>query len=228
MSSLSPLEQLTVDAFAIALETCREENVELPEDILALEADLEAHVEELSAIAQRHPQLQASYRMARNVLRRQSGDRSKRLFPTAKEPETLKEDLIQLPLWKLGHRNEVEVLAIAQPPEALTSDSSNPNPGNLYSNFPDKNLSPQPPPTPPKVRRFVLPANPSQADRDYFQTYIADLKRLNPQWLVSRDRCNPGESEAYVMMLNNEDYQVAYAAYIGSQMINDFLADLKR
>ncbi|NJR69094.1 MAG: hypothetical protein HC771_10820 [Synechococcales cyanobacterium CRU_2_2] len=74
MSSLSPLEQLALNAFAAALDTCHEEGIELPEEIRVLKNNLEQHVGELGAIAQTHPQFNAFYRNARNVLRRASGD----------------------------------------------------------------------------------------------------------------------------------------------------------
>ncbi|NJM57875.1 MAG: hypothetical protein HC857_11190 [Synechococcales cyanobacterium RU_4_20] len=43
------------------------------------------------------------------------------------------------------------------------------------------------------------------------------MKWLNPNWVVTRDRCNPGESDAYVMIPNGENYSAANAACLGRQ-----------
>ncbi len=203
MSTLSPLDQLAVDAFAIALETCREEGTELPKDVWALEKELDQHISELKAIAQQHPQLNTAYRTARKLLRRDGGDRQKRL--------SFETDQLQTVTQFTG-----------TPPQSFSAEPS------LHHQQPQtQSQVPQPTPPPltaPSIKRFVLPVDASDRDRNYFQTYIADLKRLNPNWVVTRDRCNPGESDAYVMIPNNENYQVAYAAYLGSQLINDFFA----
>lgn len=79
MRSLSPLDQLTVEAFVAALETCREAGVELPDAVWAISQAPEQHVADFSEIAQQHPQLNTAYRTARKLLRQTEGDRQKRI-----------------------------------------------------------------------------------------------------------------------------------------------------
>lgn len=78
-------------------------------------------------------------------------------------------------------------------------------------------------PTPtesPPLKRFVLPVNATEAEKQYFDQYIAQLKQLNPQWVVSLDYCNPGEAEAYIMIYKDDNYVVNHAMY----SIDKFLA----
>jgi hypothetical protein len=78
-------------------------------------------------------------------------------------------------------------------------------------------------PTPtesPPLKRFVLPINATEAEKQYFDQYIAQLKQLNPQWVVSLDYCNPGEAEAYIMIYKDDNYVVNHAMY----SVDKFLA----
>jgi hypothetical protein len=71
-------------------------------------------------------------------------------------------------------------------------------------------------PTPtesPPLKRFVLPVNATESEKQYFDQYIAQLKQLNPQWVVSLDYCNPGEAEAYIMIYKDDNYVVNHTMY---------------
>lgn len=78
--------------------------------------------------------------------------------------------------------------------------------------------------TPANIQRFVLPANATDQERKYFNNYIAELKSLNPGWHLAPDTPRSGEAEAYVMLSNDVDYKINYAAYTASQMLNKFFS----
>ena len=65
----------------------------------------------------------------------------------------------------------------------------------------------------PPLKRFVLPVNATEVEKQYFDQYIQQLKQLNPQWIVSLDYCNPGEAEAYIMIYKDDNYVVNHAMY---------------
>ena len=71
-------------------------------------------------------------------------------------------------------------------------------------------------PTPtesPPLKRFILPVNATESEKKYFYQYIEQLKKLNSQWIVSLDYCNPGEAEAYIMIYKDDNYVVNHATY---------------
>jgi hypothetical protein len=65
----------------------------------------------------------------------------------------------------------------------------------------------------PPLKRFVLPINATEAEKQFFDQYILQLKQLNSQWVVSLDYCNPGEAEAYIMIYKDDNYVVNHAMY---------------
>ncbi|NJR69092.1 MAG: hypothetical protein HC771_10810 [Synechococcales cyanobacterium CRU_2_2] len=145
MSSLTPLEQLAVEAFAIALEICREENVELPGDIWALENDLESQAGELSAIAQTHPQLQACYRTARNMLRRESGDRNKRLYAPEVGLERAPEKTLDAP--QIGNPSALGEANRSTQSSSMQSNGNSPEQNAPQAVVPQPIVVPQPSPS---------------------------------------------------------------------------------
>ena len=65
----------------------------------------------------------------------------------------------------------------------------------------------------PPLKRFILPVNATEVEKQYFDQYIQQLKQLNPQWVVSLDYCNPGEAEAHIMIYKDDNYVVNHAMY---------------
>jgi hypothetical protein len=85
-----------------------------------------------------------------------------------------------------------------------------------------------PNPAAPKLYRFTLPTHATAPQQQQFQTYITELKQLNPNWIVSPDRPQPGEAEAYIMIYNDDNYKVSLAAHIAGQLITDFVSNVCR
>ncbi|MBD2327085.1 hypothetical protein [Alkalinema sp. FACHB-956] len=242
MQPLEPLEQLAVDAFVAAVETCREEGIQLPESVWLIAQSPDRHVESLGEIAKQHPQLNTAYRTARKLLRQAEGDRQKRLTPNMMTTETghrlSQSDLVRINTFG---SHGVSSYGVSQPDLVSVNSfsyseeifNSTPNPDNTQPNSPSLQeplplpKSDQQETSPPPIYRFVLPSNTTEHDRHYFQNYVTELQRLNPSWILTRDRCTDNESEAYVMVCNNEKYRTLYATYITSQLIQDLFAGFK-
>ena len=124
-------------------------------------------------------------------LQSQTGERSKRLTPTnGNGATTQKAD-----------------------PEPLTKPLPQQKPLGTGIDSPvTHDKTPTPTESPP-LKRFVLPVNATEAEKQYFDQYIEQLKQLNPQWVVSLDYCNPGEAEAYIMIYKDDNYIVNHATY---------------
>jgi hypothetical protein len=111
----------------------------------------------------------------------------------------------------------------AIPPDRLSSNGKSQN-GTSKSHSSQLLQDSTASPSPPSIKRFVLSINPTCQEQQDFATHIAQLKQLNPQWIISPDLPQPDEAEAYVMIFNDENYQINHAAYIASQMLQRFFA----
>jgi tetratricopeptide (TPR) repeat protein len=80
------------------------------------------------------------------------------------------------------------------------------------------------PPASPPIKRFVLSRGYTDVEQQAFAQYIQILKQLNPQWIVVPDTCDTSEAEAYIMLYNDERYQINHVDYIASQLISRFLS----
>ena len=197
MHSLEPLEQLAVDAFVAALETCHEEGVELPEEVWAIAQSPEQHIEELSEIAKQYPQLNAAYRTARKLLRKAEGHRNKRMEAGGriflKQPDLSSE----LPTQAVDsvHRPDVS------------------DPGDLATTL-------QTNPTRPIIYRYTLPETASPQAAIAFSKQIEVIRKSNPNWVVSFDRPNPGEADAIILIHKDEHYATNHAAYLMNRTLD--------
>ncbi len=218
MQSLEPLEQLAVDAFATALETCREEGVELPEEVWAIAQTPEDHVAELSQIAKQYPQLSAAYRTARKLLRKTEGDRNKRLStddqsflkqvnPALEQPFTP-----LLSPWdkeatptSISDRTPKPSESLDSPDSATSGDSDTASPSS---------------PIRPVIYRYTLPDTASPQAAIAFSKQVETIRQINPDWVVSYDRTNPGEADAIVLIHKDEHYAVTHSAYLMNQTLN--------
>lgn len=214
---LNPLDAITLDAFLLALGQLDEP---LPDDIQtqlqAIGHDLPNLVGHLDALAMDYPPLTDRYRQARQAIQSTSQTRKQRFS----SPDAVRQDLrlAQLVLQApdpIGTARTLEDLPALEPIPATPIDpaeqpiaASNPTAPNLY--------------------RFTLPTYATAQQQQQFQTYIAELKRLNPNWIVSPDRPQPGEAEAYIMIYNDDNYKVSFAAHVAGQLITDFVSSFGR
>jgi uncharacterized protein YecT (DUF1311 family) len=122
MQPLEPLHQLTVDAFAAALETCRDEGIDLPEEVWAIAQSLEQHVDALSEIAKQHAELNAAYQTAQKLLRQVKG------VETAVQPIVYRYVLPDnaLPQTAIAFSKQVEAIRQSNPDWIVTFDRPNP------------------------------------------------------------------------------------------------------
>ncbi len=215
MQSLSPLEQLAVDAFTAALETCREEGVELPEDVWAIAQAPEQHVADLSEIAKQHPQLNANYRMARKLLRTVEAERHKRMN-TSDQPQ-----LGQFQSFLKGPTS-APLFPWEQDGTSTSTFDDNLKPSDFSTHSGSPKASP-PPPIQPIIYRYTLPDTASPQAAIAFSKQVEMIRHSNPDWVVSSDRPNPGEADAIVLIHNDEHYATAHAAYLTNQTLNQIV-----
>lgn len=193
MQQLADDQQITLDAFQAALRTFQQLGKPLPEEINAIVNDLENNIDRLHRLSKLDPDFAFGYQTARSALQSQSADRSKRLTPSNGNGTTAQKE---------------NPISSAKPLETGI-DQPQQTPNN----------APSPTESPP-IKRFVLPINATESEKQYFDQYIAQLKQLNPQWVVSLDYCSPGEAEAYVMIYKDNNYVVNHAMYAVDKLLN--------
>jgi hypothetical protein len=238
---MNDLEILTLEAFLAALA---KQSAPLPHEIQqrlqTISENLEQHVDELDALAETYPPLDVAYQSERLALQRQGGQRQKLLnAPTGNGTNSLPR------VAKAIFRSDNSVLTtqdvfrlVKEHPE-LVLTSSNGRPDHEAAK-----TAPTPPPIatsptnasaslPPArssshgIQRIVLAANASDRDRQNYQQYLEELKRLNPRWALVPDRPQPDEADAYLIMYQDENYAARHAAYIATRYLNDFCQNLK-
>ena len=191
MQQLNDNHQLTIDAFRTAIEIFEQNGKPLPDEINAIVHDLENNIARLDRLSENNSDFETYYQTARVILQSQTGERSKRLSPTnGNGSTTQKVDTVPLPLVK--PQQQPAGTGIALPV--------------THGNTPTPTES-------PPLKRFVLPVNATETEKQYFDQYIQQLKQLNPQWVVSLDYCNPGEAEAYIMIYKDNNYVINHAMY---------------
>ena len=223
MSALSQLEQLAVDAFAAALETCREENIELLPEIQAIEPELEKHVSDLSNIAKAQPQFHTFYRNARNALRRASATRSKRATPATASPSLVQE---APNTWKREHQEMLNApekpknspQANTDPTIVLERADSSPNSSTQLT----KEAAEQP--HPPIIYRYTLPRDSNPQAIAAFPKQVESIRQQNPDWVVSFDIPNANEADAIFLIHKDENYPKIHATYLASRTLNRVVA----
>ena len=189
MPQLADDQQITLEAFQAALRTFQQLGKPLPDEINTIVDDLENNIDRLHRLSKLDRDFAFGYQTARSALQSQTGERSKRLTPTNGNGATTK-------------KIDPEPLVKPQQQPAGTGIALPVTHGN----------TPTPTESPP-LKRFVLPVNATEAEKQYFDQYIQQLKQLNPQWVVSLDYCNPGEAEAYIMIYKDNNYVINHAMY---------------
>jgi hypothetical protein len=238
---MNDLEILTLEAFLAALA---KQSAPLPYEIQqrlqAIGENLEQHVDELDALAETYPPLDIAYQSERLALQRQGGQRQKLLnAPKGNGVNSLPR------VAKAIFRSDNAVLTtqdffrLATDHPELVLTSSNGSPDNEGSKTAattptiatsPTNASTSSPPaqsSSPGIQRIVLAANASDRDRQNYQQYLEELKRLNPRWALVPDRPQPNETDAYLIMYQDENYAARHAAYIATRYLNDFCQNLK-
>jgi hypothetical protein len=242
---MNDLEILTLEAFLAALA---KQSAPLPDEIQqrlqAIGENLEQHVDALDALAETHPPLDAAYQSERIALQRQGGQRQKRLTaPNGSGTIQRAESLTRVAKAILRSENSVLTtqdffrLAKEHPELVLTSLSGSPeNAGSATDPAtPTTTASPtttaiNSPPVPSAssgIQRIVLAVNASDLDRQNYQRYLEELKRLNPDWALVPDRPQPDEADAYLIMYQDENYASRHAAYIATRYLSDFCQNLR-
>lgn len=241
LSPMNDLEILTLEAFLAALA---KQSAPLPDEIQqrlqAIAENLEQHVTELTALAKTHPPLYAAYQSERIALQSQGGQRQK-LLSAQNGNGTIErtESLTRVAKAILRSDNAVlttqDVFRLAKEhPElannSLENEDSEPSsaiPINTKSSRTTAAKSSPAQATPPNIHRIVLAANASDRDRQNYQQYLEELKRLNPRWALVPDRPQPDEADAYLIMYQDENYAARHAAYIATRYVSDFCQNLK-
>ncbi len=185
MQQLADDQQITLEAFQAALRTFQQLGKPLPDEINAIVDDLENNIDRLHRLSKLDRDFEICYKSARSALQSQTGERNKRLTPTNGNGTTTQ---------------KVDPVTLTKPPGTVIDP-------------PITNGKTPPPTESPPLKRFVLPVNATEAEKQYFDQYIEQLKQLNPQWVVSLDYCNPGEAEAYIMIYKDDNYVVNHAMY---------------
>ena len=185
MQQLNDNHQLTIDAFRTAIHLFEQNGKPLPNEISAIVHDLESNMAILDRLSENYPDFETYYQTARVILQSQSSERNKRLTSTNSNGTTTQ---------------RVDLKPLAKPPE-------------MGIDPPVTNGKAPTPTESPPLKRFVLPVNATEAEKQYFDQYIQQLKQLNPQWVVSLDYCNPGEAEAYIMIYKDNNYVINHAMY---------------
>jgi hypothetical protein len=215
--TLTPLDTITLDAFLLALGQLDEPlPAALQERLQAIGHDLPNQVGHLDALAMDYPPLADRYSQARQDIQSASQTRKQRFS----SPDAVRQDLrlAQLVLQApdpIGTAKTLEALPAPEPIPAAPIAPPEATPPTSNS-------------TTPKLYRFTLPTHATAPQQQQFQTYITELKQLNPNWIVSPDRPQPGEAEAYIMIYNDDNYKVSLAAHIAGQLITDFVSNVCR
>ncbi len=195
MTQLAADQQITLQAFQAAVDTYNQRGLPLPNAIVAIVGTLESHIDRLDALSESDPTFEIVYQAARSALQSQSSQRAK-FLDTSVPPSR-------------STQNGFHVAGTQSHSNGHTS-----SPGSPESNGHAKTGPP------PIIKRFVLPLGFSAADQAQFDQYVEQLRQLNPQWIVSRDHCRPGEADAYVMLHNDENYTTNHAVYLVDQVLN--------
>jgi hypothetical protein len=77
---------------------------------------------------------------------------------------------------------------------------------------------------PETIYRYTLPHSATGQETAAFQQQVEAIRQANPDWVISFDRPQPGESDAIVMIHKDYDYPTTHAAYIANRTINDVVA----
>jgi len=218
MQSLSPLEQLTVDAFTAALETCQEEGVELPSVVWVVAQSPEQHVTELSEIAKSHPQLNAAYRVARKVLRKAESSRKKRM---GIDDSVLLRQFNSTLEQPLDSSSKEDTFTTTSNKNSETSENPAKGPTRFgLSKDSDSDAASPSASGRPVIYRYTLPDSASPQAALAFSKQIEMIRQCNPDWVVSFDHPNPGEADAIVLIRKDEHYATTHAAYLMNKTLN--------
>jgi hypothetical protein len=195
MSQLAADQQITLQAFQAAVDSYNQRGLVLPERIAAIANALESHIDHLDTLSEIDSTFQLLYDTARSALQNQSSQRAKFLDTSTLNPTN----------GSLKNGSQIN---------GIHNSHSTP------SEHSPQTTQEKPPNT--SIKRFVLPINATPQEQQYFTNYIAQLKQLNPQWVIAPDLPQADETEAYVMIFNDENYHVNHAAYAASQMLQRF------
>jgi len=237
---MNDLEILTIEAFLAALA---KQLAPLPDEIQhrlqAIAENLEQHVTELSTLAKTHPPLYAAYQSERIALQSQGGQRQKFLSaPNGNGTVERTESLTRIVKTIFRSDNSVlttqDVFRLAKEHPELATNSPEHEESEPAAATPitasSKTTAANSPPAQaahPGIQRIVLSASASDRDRQNYQQYLEELKRLNPRWALVPDRPQLDEADAYLIMYQDENYAARHAAYIATRYLNDFCQSLK-
>jgi hypothetical protein len=76
------------------------------------------------------------------------------------------------------------------------------------------------------MQRFALDIHATGDDRQAYDHYITELKRLNPNWLIVPDLPRADEADAYLAIPQDQNTKVRHAAYIATRYIHDLAREL--
>jgi hypothetical protein len=241
MATMNDLEILTLEAFLAALA---KQSAPLPHEIQqrlqAIGENLEQHIDELIDLAEAHPPLYVAYQSERSTLQSQGGQRQKRL--TANNTIERTGSLTRVAKTILRSDNSVlttqDFFRLATDHPELVLSPSNGSPDEVSKAASNTSTTATSPinasasssptqSTSPGIQRIVLAANASDRDRKNYQQYLEELKRLNPDWAIIPDRPQPDETDAYLIVYQDQNYAARHAAYIATRYLNDFCRNLK-
>lgn len=200
MIQLEADQKLTLQAFQAAVDTYRQRGLDLPERIAAIADTLETHIDELDALSEIDPTFEMIYEAVGSALYN-SSQRAKLLNP----PETTKSHSNGFHSTRNGNGNS----------------PTNPQP---ETNGHHQTAASAEPTTQPTIYRYTLPHSATTQETAAFQQQVEAIRQANPDWVISFDRPQPGESDAIVMIHKDHDYPTTHAAYIANRTINDVVA----
>lgn len=195
MTQLAADQQITLQAFQAAVDTYNQRQLTLPAAIATIAPSFDQHINELDRLSELDSTFEMVYQAARSALQNQSSQRAKFLDTSTLNPTNG------------SLKNGSQINGIHNSHSTPSEHSSQ--------------TTPEKPPN-TSIKRFVLPINATPQEQQYFTNYIAQLKQLNPQWVIAPDLPQADETEAYVMIFNDENYHVNHAAYAASQMLQRF------
>jgi hypothetical protein len=191
-------QKLTLQAFQTAVDTYRQRGLDLPERIAAIADTLETHIDELDSLSEIDPTFEMIYEAVGSALYN-SSQRAKLLNP----PETTR------PHSNGFHTTSNGNSSTTQPPK---------------TNGHHQTAEPIEPTHQPTIYRYTLPHSATIQETNAFQQQVEAIRQANPDWVISFDRPQPGESDAIVMIHKDHDYPTTHAAYIANRTINDVVA----
>jgi hypothetical protein len=194
---LAAHQQLTLQAFQSAVDSYQQRGIVLPEKIAPIADTLESHIAQLDSLSASDPHFEMLYQAFRSGDQNDSSQRAKFLDTSAPPSRSTQNGF---------HAVEIKPNSNGHSSKPVSTESN----GHTKTG------------PPPAIKRFVLPLNATAQEREHFTHYISQLQQLNPQWMLSPDLTHPDETEAYVMIPNDENYEVNYAAYSASQMLTSF------